>query len=61
MSVLEVGDNFPGNVSFGYIPLTPESEGITSCGIPTKYDASESRTLSLYLILQTCCVRGMIY
>lgn len=43
MSVLEVGDNFPGNVSFGYIPLTPESEEITSCGIPTKYDASESK------------------
>ncbi|KAL7918861.1 Redoxin [Trichoderma austrokoningii] len=40
MSVLEVGDNFPGNVSFGYIPLTPESQEITSCGIPTKYDAS---------------------
>lgn len=52
MSVLEVGDNFPGNVSFGYIPLTPESEEITSCGIPTKYDASESKD-SLTLLYHT--------
>ncbi|KAL7796487.1 Redoxin [Trichoderma ceciliae] len=40
MSVLEVGDSFPGNVSFGYIPFTPETKDITSCGIPTKFDAS---------------------
>ncbi|KAL7947694.1 Redoxin [Trichoderma barbatum] len=40
MSVLEVGDSFPGNVAFSYVPFTPESKDITSCGIPTKFDAS---------------------
>lgn len=40
MSVLEVGDSFPGNVSFGYIPFTAETKDITSCGIPIKFDAS---------------------
>ncbi|KAH6607385.1 peroxiredoxin type-2 [Trichoderma cornu-damae] len=40
MSVLEVGDSFPGNVAFSYVPLTAESKDITSCGIPTKFDAS---------------------
>lgn len=43
MSVLEVGDNFPGNVAFGYIPFTPETKDITSCGIPIKFDASEGK------------------
>jgi alkyl hydroperoxide reductase 1 len=45
MSVLEVGDSFPDNVSFTYIPFTPESKDITSCGIPIKYNASEGKAL----------------
>ncbi|KAF4124610.1 hypothetical protein GMORB2_5276 [Geosmithia morbida] len=40
MPELKVGDTFPEGVSFSYIPVTPETAEVTSCGIPTKFDAS---------------------
>jgi len=40
MSELKVGDSFPDNVAFTYVPLTPEHMEITSCGKPTTLDAS---------------------
>lgn len=42
---LKVGDSFPEGVQFGWIPYTPEAEGITSCGVPTKYNASKGTYL----------------
>ncbi|KIW70719.1 hypothetical protein, variant [Phialophora macrospora] len=41
MSGLKVGDQFPDDVVFSYIPYTPESADITSCGIPQNYNASK--------------------
>ncbi|KAK5998754.1 Peroxiredoxin Pen c 3 [Cladobotryum mycophilum] len=41
MSALTVGEAFPENVSFSYIPTTPETADVTSCGIPQSYDASQ--------------------
>ncbi|KAH8811459.1 peroxisomal matrix protein [Xylogone sp. PMI_703] len=38
---LKLGDNLPSDVSFTYIPYSPESSDITACGIPIKYDASK--------------------
>lgn len=38
---LKVGDSIPADTSFTYIPYTPESAEITSCGIPVKYDATK--------------------
>jgi len=40
MSGLKVGDSFPSGVKFSYVPYTPETGDITSCGIPISYDAS---------------------
>lgn len=40
MTELKVGDTFPEGVAFQYIPVTPETEEVTSCGIPVKFDAS---------------------
>ncbi|ETI23779.1 hypothetical protein G647_05585 [Cladophialophora carrionii CBS 160.54] len=41
MAGLKEGDQFPDNVVFSYIPYTPESADITSCGIPQNYNASK--------------------
>lgn len=41
MSELKVGDTFPSDVKFTYVPYTDESSGITSCGIPQSYNASK--------------------
>jgi alkyl hydroperoxide reductase 1 len=41
MSELKVGDSFPEDVAFQYIPYSPETSEVTSCGIPTKFNASQ--------------------
>ncbi|KAG9236095.1 putative peroxiredoxin pmp20 [Amylocarpus encephaloides] len=38
---LAVGDAFPEEVSFGWIPYVPDNGEITACGIPTRYNASK--------------------
>ncbi|OAA75449.1 Thioredoxin-like fold protein [Akanthomyces lecanii RCEF 1005] len=40
MSALKVGDSFPEDVVFGWVPPTPDNKDIQSCGVPTKYPAS---------------------
>ncbi|KAL2150313.1 hypothetical protein VTH82DRAFT_7989 [Thermothelomyces myriococcoides] len=40
MAPLEVGSPFPEGVTFSYIPPTGSLD-LTSCGVPTKFDASE--------------------
>lgn len=40
----QVGDSFPENVSFSYVPYTEEKAGITACGIPVTYDASKGKS-----------------
>ncbi|EKD14532.1 uncharacterized protein L3040_000053 [Drepanopeziza brunnea f. sp. 'multigermtubi'] len=41
MAELKLGDSLPTDVKFSYIPYTPENADITSCGMPTTYDASK--------------------
>ncbi|KIW27604.1 uncharacterized protein PV07_07330 [Cladophialophora immunda] len=41
MAGLKEGDQFPPDVVFSYVPYTPESAAITSCGIPQNYNASK--------------------
>jgi len=41
MAGLKEGDKFPDDVVFSYVPYTPESADITSCGIPQNYNASK--------------------
>ncbi|KAF4628374.1 hypothetical protein G7Y89_g9773 [Cudoniella acicularis] len=41
MPELKVGDSFPSDVVFNYVPYTEEKGDITACGIPTNYDASK--------------------
>ncbi|KAI9056212.1 hypothetical protein LZ554_001140 [Drepanopeziza brunnea f. sp. 'monogermtubi'] len=41
MAELKLGDSLPADVKFSYVPYTPENGDITSCGIPTTYDASK--------------------
>ncbi|ROV95327.1 hypothetical protein VSDG_06072 [Cytospora chrysosperma] len=36
-----VGSTFPEDVSFMYIPYTPEKAGLNACGLPVKYNASK--------------------
>ena len=48
MADLKVGDSFPSGVTFSYVPYTPETGDITSCGIPINYDASKGMS-SLFL------------
>ncbi|KAF5093758.1 hypothetical protein DV451_005149 [Geotrichum candidum] len=39
---LSVGDSFPPNVKFSYVPYTPEnSDVLSACGIPTVYDTEK--------------------
>lgn len=47
MSELKVGDAFPENVSFTYIPPAPEISEFSQCGIPIKYNASKGSSSSL--------------
>lgn len=42
---LKVGDSLPSDVTFSYIPYTPEISDITSCGIPVNYNASKGTFL----------------
>lgn len=44
MTTLKIGDSFPEGVAFSYVPFTPETGAITSCGMPQKFDASEGTT-----------------
>lgn len=48
MSALKVGDSFPEGVTFGYIATTPDNSEVTTCGIPTKFDASAGETPLVY-------------
>ncbi|KAJ1336035.1 alkyl hydroperoxide reductase 1 [Microdochium nivale] len=41
MSALKVGDSFPEDVKFSYVPYSPEQAEVTACGLPTNYDASK--------------------
>jgi hypothetical protein len=53
MAELKVGDSLPSGVTFSYVPYTPETGDITSCGIPITYDASKGTIQSLLPILQS--------
>ena len=35
------GQAFPEDVSFLYIPYSPDKAGLNSCGLPIKYEASK--------------------
>lgn len=39
------GQAFPEDVSFLYIPYSPDKAGLNSCGLPIKYDASKGTHL----------------
>jgi len=41
MSPIKVGDSFPEGIKFQYVPYTPETGDVNSCGIPEAYYASE--------------------
>lgn len=41
------GQSFPEDVSFLYIPYSPDKAGLNSCGLPIKYDASKGTHLLL--------------
>lgn len=47
------GQPFPEDVSFLYIPYSPDKAGLNSCGLPIKYDASKGMELlpSPYMLL----------
>ncbi|KAL6721905.1 peroxiredoxin type-2 [Lecanora helva] len=40
MTSLKVGDSFPKDVEFSWVPYTEEKSALTSCGIPQPYNAS---------------------
>ncbi len=40
MTELKAGSAFPQDVTFSYIPYTPEIESVKACGIPQNYKAS---------------------
>lgn len=39
------GQPFPEDVSFLYIPYSPDKAGLNSCGLPIKYEASKGMHL----------------
>jgi len=41
MSALKVGDQFPEDVVFSYVPYTDDKSEVTACGIPQNYNASK--------------------
>lgn len=40
MPQLTAGSAFPQDVTFSYIPYTPEIDSVKACGIPQNYKAS---------------------
>ncbi|KAK6541351.1 hypothetical protein TWF694_007165 [Orbilia ellipsospora] len=40
-STLKVGDTFPDDIVFSYVPYTEEKADITACGVPINYNASK--------------------
>lgn len=61
MSALKVGDSFPEDVVFGWVPPTPDNKDIQSCGVPTKYPASSRKnTLRLELTVRPRHYREMV-
>jgi alkyl hydroperoxide reductase 1 len=46
---LKVGDALPSDITFSYIPYTPENSDITSCGIPINYSASKGKFTPFFL------------
>ncbi|KAJ6261651.1 Peroxiredoxin-2B [Drechslerella dactyloides] len=40
-ATLKLGDSFPEDVVFKYVPYTDEKADIKACGIPVTYDASK--------------------
>jgi hypothetical protein len=54
MAELKVGDAFPSDIKFSYIPYTPEAGEITSCGIPINYDASKGISTPLFCRFSLC-------
>jgi len=49
MASLKVGDSWPSDVVFSYVPYQEGSE-ITACGIPINYDASKGLSPSPALL-----------
>lgn len=41
MAGLKVGDTFPDDVEFSYVPWSPETASAEACGIPIQYKASQ--------------------
>lgn len=48
------GQPFPEDVSFLYIPYSPDKAGLNSCGLPIKYDASKGMQLPGTLVVLDC-------
>lgn len=48
MSELKVGDSFPEDVKFSYVPYTSEKGDITACGMPVNFDASKGVSFFLH-------------
>lgn len=44
------GQPFPEDVSFLYIPYSPDKAGLNSCGLPIKYDASKGMQSSSLML-----------
>lgn len=40
-----VGQAFPEDVTFQYVPYSPEKADLNACGIPVKFDASKGKDL----------------
>lgn len=43
-----VGQTFPENVTFQYVPYSPEKADLNACGIPIKFDASKGEVPSAF-------------
>jgi len=41
MAELKLGDSFPSDVTFNYVPYTEDKGDITACGIPINYNAGK--------------------
>lgn len=52
-----VGQSFPEDVSFMYVPYTPEKSDLNACGLPIKYDASKGMFHALSIPSATSCTR----
>jgi hypothetical protein len=61
-ATLKLGDDLPSDITFSYIPYTPEKSDITSCGIPINYNASTGISLFFYalpLLPPSSCLAGI--